>query len=204
NAVSGKCVADIVPRAGGVRACRQRIVDHRQRAGTVKSLTKVAAPLFGGGDRVQKLDRATLANSFVVAKEERTVLDNRAAERCAELVALELSASYIVPIVLPTIGIQVIIAEELVSNAMICVGAGLGDDVHDAAAGSPVFGGVGSGIDAEFGHGLERHGEGLVSTHDVAAFAAVGQQSVLGGEAAAHSDAGLIADRRPAIWCHAG
>src|SRR5206468_4969804 len=88
-------ISDIVPSAGGDRACRQRIVDHRQRAGTVKSLTKVAAPLFGGGDRVQKLDRATLANSFVVAKEERTVLDNRAAERCAELVALELSASYI-------------------------------------------------------------------------------------------------------------
>ncbi len=204
NAVSGKCVADIVPRTRRVRACRQRIEDDRQRASTVKRLTKVAVPLLGGRDCVEKLDRATLANSLVIAEEERTVLDNRAAERRAELVALELSASHLVPIVLPTVGIQVIITEELVSNAMIFVGTGLGHDVHDAAAGSPVFGGVGSGIDAEFSHRLKRHGEGLVSTHHVAAFAAIGQQSVLGGEAAAHSDAGLIADGGAAIWRYTG
>jgi hypothetical protein len=75
--------------------------------------------------------------------------------------------------------------------------------MFNAAAGSPIFGGVGGGIDAEFGHGLKRHGEGLVGTHHIAAFAAVGQQSVLGGEAAAHSDAALVDHGGAAIWRNA-
>src|SRR5258705_303103 len=81
-------------------------------------------------------DALVLAQPLVAAEEERLVLDHRAAERSAELIAAEIRL-----LVLEVVrAVEAVVPEELERGAGEQVGARLGHDVEHAAARAAVFG----------------------------------------------------------------
>ena len=91
-------------------------------------------------------DAEVLAVAFVVAKEEEFVAFDGAAERGAEVVALELGDAGAVEVVA---GVEEAVAGELEEVAVELVGAIGGDDGDLCAVTLAVGGGVGVGDDVE-------------------------------------------------------
>ena len=106
----------------------------------------------GVGDEGDVGDAEVLAVAFVVGEEEELVVPDGAAERGAEVVALELGDAGLVEVVA---GVEEAVAEELVGGAVELVGAGGGDDGDLRAFALAVGGGVGVGDDVELADGVD-------------------------------------------------
>ena len=91
--------------------------------------------------------------SLVVSKKEHLVLDDRAAQRKAELVLLVRLLAKLVEIVG---GIEFFIAQELPNVAVDLICARLDDGIHDGAVAAAKFRAVGIGLDLELGDGVHR------------------------------------------------
>ena len=111
------------------------------------SLTVIEA-----GHGVEVDEALGLADTFVIDEEEEFVFDERAAEGCAELVAVE--GGFAGGGLEVAGGVEVGIAEEFEDGAVELIGAGAHDGVDDAAADAAVFGAEVTGDDAEFGKGV--------------------------------------------------
>ena len=81
--------------------------------------------------------------------------DERSAGASAEFVALEQALGDAVAVVLPTVGVEVVVAKEFEEDTMEFVGAGLGGDIDDAAGGAAELGRVSGGFDFEFPYGFD-------------------------------------------------
>jgi hypothetical protein len=103
------------------------------------------------GDDRDARDALELAQPLVAAEEEGLVLDDRAAEGEAELVAPELR----LPVVEEVARVQVVVAQELEDRPVEGVGAGLGDGEEDAPGGAAVLGAVAVGEHPELFDGLD-------------------------------------------------
>src|SRR5262249_1136808 len=137
-----------------------RIVDHIERTGGCQSLGKISGGLKRSWHSRQALDRAALAQSFVVEEEEKLVLADRPADRRSKLIELEETFDHTVAIVLPRIGIEMVVLQELVADSVEVVRPRFGDDVEDSASGAPEFRGVGRHIQAQFSDRFERNHAG--------------------------------------------
>ena len=93
-----------------------------------------------------------LAVAFVVGEEEELVLLDGAAERRAEVVALELGDAGAVEVVAR---VEEAVAEELVDGAVELVGAAGGGDGYLRAVALAVGGGVGVGDDVELANAID-------------------------------------------------
>ncbi len=138
---------------------RKRIVDLDHGAGGVAGLCEIARQLlrgrFGSGER----DALHETHQLKVAKEEGLVLavvgfgnHYRAADGAAELVELERRPGAAAFIGEKIVGVELVIAKELVERKVRIVGPGLGDHVEDAAGGAPILRAEGVGIHLEFLH----------------------------------------------------
>ncbi len=78
----------------------------------------------------------------------------------AELIAFEVGERSAVLVSEKRIGVKVGVAEEFVEASVELVGAGLIDEVDDAAAAASEFGGVGIGLDLELLDGIDRREDG--------------------------------------------
>ena len=101
-----------------------------------------------GGRRGTSADRENqilgdVALAVVVKKEEKTVLENRAAEIPAKLVEMVGLFGLALRLGDRIGGIETAVTEELKTCAMKMIGAGFGDHIDDGAACVTVFGGVG-------------------------------------------------------------
>ena len=102
-----------------------------------------------------------LALAGVTGEPEELVLpvhyvrnDHRPAQGNAELVPLEHLLGHSVAIIEIAIGIKGLIAQEIINTPVDVVGAGLGDDAHDATGVAPVFRRVVAGQNAKLGDGV--------------------------------------------------
>ena len=91
----------------------------------------------GSGRAGDYCDRLLIALAVVIEEEEQFVLDHRAAEVSAELIEVIILLREAGPIVLPAIGVEALVAEELEKRPMKVVSAALGDHVQNAPAGAP-------------------------------------------------------------------
>ena len=90
-----------------------------------------------------------LAVPLVVGEEERPVPEQRAAERAAELVLLEVRLGAAGAVVEEVVGVERVVAVELEAAAVRDVGARLDLQVHDAAERAAELGRVGRGLQLE-------------------------------------------------------
>jgi hypothetical protein len=93
-------------------------------------------------------DVLIIAETFVVREEVGMVVHHGAADRAAELVLLEL----FLPRREVVVGIECVVAQELVQRSVDLICAGTGDDGGDAAAGSSELSRCGRGQNAELSH----------------------------------------------------
>ena len=96
--------------------------------------------MFRGRHGSQKLDGRAFASGFVVAKKERPVLDDRTSDGNSELVALVEALFDGAAVVLPGIRVEVVVAQELVDDAVERIGARLGDEIHHPSRGTAILG----------------------------------------------------------------
>src|SRR5262245_25701561 len=92
DAVSGKCVTDILTGVTRVGARRQVVVDYDHATLSIQCLREIPRLLLSGRDGSKKLIRAALTDRFVIRKEECTVANDASAESRAILVTNEESA----------------------------------------------------------------------------------------------------------------
>lgn len=171
NAIAGKGRAKELAGTGRVWGCGERVVNGAELAGGVKGFGEVTGFLFVCGEGHETLGGGELAAAFVDVKEEGFVLavvdlgdDERAAEAGAVFVALEGAELAAAGVGEVAIGIHAAVAEEFEDAAVEGIGAGLGGDGEDAAAGAAVFGAVGVGLDTEFFDAFDG-GDGAVGVH---------------------------------------
>ena len=115
----------------------------------------------GGGHGGESEGGDGPAGAFVVGKEEGTILHDRTADGNAELVAL-VDGLPVEGGLEEAGGVELLVLEELPEGAVQGVGAGLGGDVHDGAAGAAELGGVGVDDEPELGDGVGRGLDGLI------------------------------------------
>ena len=106
-----------------------------------------------------------LACPLVIAEEEKFVMDNRPANRSAELIAVKLGArrsgnlrardGIRIVVRKEVAGIHLVVAEKLKSVSVELVRARLGDDIDQAAAVVPVLCVEVRGLNSEFGNRIE-------------------------------------------------
>src|ERR1700722_2942041 len=96
----------------------ERIVDGRIG-------TEVATQFGRRGDSALKRDPVSTRKSLVIEEEKRTVLNNRSANCCAELILDELRSRYSARIVEEVVGVEDRIPKEFVKGAMKRIGARL-------------------------------------------------------------------------------
>ena len=131
-----------------------------------KQLTEIARALLGGSDAVGFRHRVGFARNLRAHEKERPVLDERAAERTARLVALRRRHGR-------AGGRKVVaggkgrIPVELKQRAVQGVGAGTGRYVDDAARKAPVFGRQHRGLHVELGNRVDDRLVGLKPVADV-------------------------------------
>ena len=182
DAVAGEGIAD--DSAIGAGAGGGVVVNANLVAEAIEGLREVALSLESGGDGEEGLVWAALAGAFVDGIPEGAVADDLTAGTGTEFVALEEALGDAVAVVLPTVGIEAIVAEEFEKDAVEFVGAGLGGDVDDATGGATEFGGVSGGFYFEFADGFDRDGVGVAGFGGASGFASVDEYTVLLGEAA--------------------
>ena len=110
----------------------------------------------GAGETPVADDRA-----LVVGEPEGPVLGDRTSHGRSELVLLECLPRVLVAIVLPSVGIRLVVLQELENRAVDIVGARLDRDVHDSASGASVLGVVSVGQDLHLADRFDR------GAHDV-------------------------------------
>ena len=156
-----------------------------------------AAPRVVVHDGRHLRDPLVLAQALVAAEEERLVLDDGSAERAAELVPAEIRL-LVIEVVLP---VEAVVPEELEHRAGEQVGARLGDDVEDAAAGAPVLRAHRVGDDAELLDGLDAGHDAVRArgrvVQCVVVRGAVEREEVLARSGAGHGNLGALADIGP-------
>src|SRR5215467_9581868 len=86
----------------------------------------------------ERLDPAPLSQSLIIEQEERAVLDDRAADSSAELIAVELAAFGQKEIA----RVELVVAQEFEGRAVKLVRAGFGHERDLAERGLAEFGGV--------------------------------------------------------------
>ena len=122
---------------------RGRIVDDARQLG------EVTRPHFHRRDRRQRRHALCLAMPLIVTKEERLVLEDRAAQSATELVLLEVRFGAAGAVVEKVIGVERVVAVELESAAAHPVGAGLDLQVDDAAERPAELGRIGRSLELE-------------------------------------------------------
>ena len=125
---------------------------HEQRAGSGKQAIGAWIQDVGLGAA-----RTADANPFQVVEEEQLVLDDRAANAEAEVVAGVMAALNAVGVIVEGIGRQSRDAVELIGAAVQGVGAALGDQVDHATTGATILGAEVAGQNAEFLDGIKRN-----------------------------------------------
>ena len=135
NLVPRKRSAD-KPRSGRIGHRAERIEDRRQNAGRVARFGEVPATLQRRGHVGDRRARVTFAAALIGGEEEQLFLfPDRTGERAAELVALEARPLDTGPVIGPSIGVQIVVAQEVVHRTVERVGPALGDHIHRAAVG---------------------------------------------------------------------
>ena len=128
-------------------ACAQTAGDRR---GGRKVLREVARALQGvRHDRVEGL-RVDFTQSAVAAEEEDPVLPRRAADGCAEAIAVQRGACGLQI----AVGVEVCFLVELENGTVNLIGAGLRDDRNDTGAGAAIFGAEVVGVHCELLDGV--------------------------------------------------
>ena len=109
----------------------------------------------GGHDR--RPDHALLeARRFDVAEEERLAADDRSAQVAAEVVLVVIRFRRALPDREEVVGVELVVAEELVAGAVDGVGARLGGDADRRARRFAELGGVGARHHLEFANRIHR------------------------------------------------
>ena len=137
-------------------AIRGRVVG--ERIEDRRLAREVAAALRGGGHDAADGLTAFDAAAFEVAEEERLVLHDRTAEAAAELAEAERRLFGVEEV----LGVERVVAQELVGDARIAVRARLDLQIDDGAGGAAELRGVVAGLDAELFDrlgGRHDHGE---------------------------------------------
>jgi hypothetical protein len=100
--------------------------DRVEPAGAIVGLGKIAGSLGGRWNRIQYLVRTALARAFIIEEKESFVFavvhprnEDRPADVGAEGIALEESDRNTIAIVLPTVGIEVIIAQKFIRCGVV-------------------------------------------------------------------------------------
>ena len=182
DAVAGEGISDEgAARAG---AGGRVVVDAVDIAEAVEGLREVALFLQGRWDGEEGLVWAALAGAFVDGVPEGAVADDLAAGAGTKFVALEEALGDTIAIVLPTVGVEVIVAKEFEKDAVEFVSAGLSGDIDDAAGGTAEFRRVSGGFDFEFAYSFNGDGVGVAGFCGAARFATVDKDAVLLGKAA--------------------
>src|SRR5579871_3937742 len=119
---------------------------------------QVTEPCLSVGNQGNVAQAQMLAEALVVAENEELVLDDRAAQRPAELVALKLGDRTSIEEVAR---VEVAVAQELVNAAVKLVRAGCCDDTDLPARTFPIFGAIGVKDHIELAHGF--HSEQLAA-----------------------------------------
>src|SRR5580704_18952463 len=108
--------------------------------GRVENRGEVSAYLIRGGNRGQLRQRLANAQAFVVSEKERLILDDRSAQRKAELILL---VRLLTECVKGVGGVNLLVPQKLEHVAVDLVGPGFDDGVHDGAVAAAEFGAVG-------------------------------------------------------------
>src|SRR6202035_1026177 len=104
------------------------------------------------GDERDVAKTEILSVTLIVTKKEDLVAADGAAERAAEVVALELGDLLLIEVVAC---IERAVAQEFVGGAMQLIGAASGDDADLRALAFAEGGGVGVAGDVELAHGID-------------------------------------------------
>jgi hypothetical protein len=160
---------------------------------------KSPRPLGGGRHGGRRGDALRVAQPLVVSEEERAVLLQRAAHRTAELVLFELLRL----LREVALGVECVVADELVEAAAEAVAPRAGDDAGRGAAGAAELRRRALGEDAELGDGVHRNAQRVAAVHAVLVLRAVHEVGVLLGTLAVHG-IGLPLPEAAARGGHAG
>ena len=116
----------------------------------VADFAEVPLPHLRGRHGVDEHAPQLLAEPVVVGEEERLVRDNRAADGASELILLERRLLLAGAVREEVVGVELVVAQELVGDAVKRVAAGFGDDVDLPAGIPPLIGGIEVGLNLEF------------------------------------------------------
>ena len=118
DAIAREGIADEFAGVVGIGAGGEVVVDDDLAAGGIEGAGEVAGFLFGGGDGGKELIGGAGADGLVVGEEERFFALDAAAEGSAVVVVLEQGFGDAGAVVAPGVGVEVIVAEELVEDAV--------------------------------------------------------------------------------------
>src|SRR5262245_1703299 len=147
NAVARERVTDKPARVIWVGARGKRVEDTDELAGRVEGVRKVTLQLFGRRDGEELCQAAAFSQPLVAEKPEtfitpliKTGDGDRPACSPAKLIEGVVRLGSAGAVIEPVVGVERVIAEELIEAAMKFVAAGLHDDVNYAAACAPELG----------------------------------------------------------------
>ena len=160
---------------------------------------EVALAFGRGRHRGLRRHPLPIAKALVVAEEERAVAFQRAAERDAELILLERLDLFGEV----TLGVEGVVADELVEPAAHVVGAGARHDAGRGSAGAAELGRRALRQDAELGDRVYRDPQRVAAVHPVLVLRAIHQIGVLFGALAIYR-VGLTLAQAAAGSGHAG
>ncbi len=160
----------------------RRVVDDARQLG------EVAGPHGQRRDRGQCRHALRLAVTLIVTKEERLVLEDRAAQGAAELILFEVRLGPARAVVEEVVGIERVVPHELEGAAAQLVGPRLDLQVHDAAERAAELRGVGRGLHLELVERVDAREDddrlqpGLVVVHAVEHVVVVARALAVGRE----------------------
>ena len=133
----------------GERDRRQRVVDR------ARTSLKSPCRIFKVGTVLTNTRPSCLTEAVVVGEEERLVPDNRPADGAAELILLERRLGLPGAVGEEIVGVEPVVAQELVAHAVNRVAAGFGHDIDLSAGIASLLGGVEVGLNLELLDGLD-------------------------------------------------
>ena len=132
----------------------ERVVDRHHLPAGVPGLREVPLSLQQGRNGPGRRERAFRLRELVHREEERLVLDERATQHPAGLIAPGIRKGPSCPVREPVVGIHRRVAQEVIPGAIEPVGARLGNHVHDGSPGLAELGGEEVRLDLELLHGI--------------------------------------------------
>ena len=132
----------------------ERVVDRHHLPAGVPGLREVPLSLQQGRNGPGRRERAFRLRELVHREEERLVLDERATQHSAGLIAPGIRKGPSCPVREPVVGIHRRVAQEVIPGAIEPVGARLGNHVHDGSPGLAELGGEEVRLDLELLHGI--------------------------------------------------